>query len=378
MKAKRGAASQKRAAKSKRPSGSGFASNPPRGSEKEGGRPKDAAKATVVESASGATGDASPHRALVDGPASATMEDPAKVDPLDGPDKALVPIPSLTKDDIASLRFDRKLSLDEMIERFEDARRGDNFAATVIANRHFVSEKLLYRFTSAILQVESRTDRAETKEEEAANMRQFRQDLIAHCWSNDYPLKVELQRAEGRLLRVLQGDSIKNDVRRNCGTTTLQVDAFWIVVFAAIAAWEERGKENPELVNVDMQKALTTCAQACRTLDEVNKRLSPSLAAVQKILESADPNVQQEVVAELDDDDVADMSSFAEQVRLFPSGAYGALVVRMSSILDYIMADKYGIAAVGLQPFRFEVPTKEIESKLVTFAKNSQKIRRAR
>lgn len=378
MKAKRGAASQKRAAKGKRATGSGFSSKPSNGPAKKKEESKDAVDRTIMESATGATGDASPHRALVDGPASATMEDPTAAEPVDEPDKPLVPVPTLSQEEIVRLRFDRKLSLDEMIERFEDARRGGDFAGTVLANRHFVTEKLLYRFTSAILQVEYRKDRVDTKEEEVTNMRRFRQDLISYCWSHDYPLKVELQNAEARLLGVLQGDNIKKDVKRNCGTTTRQVDAFWIVIFAAIAAWEERGKENPELVNVDMQKALTAAADACRSLDEVKLRLSPSLFAVQEILQSSDPKVQQGVVGNLEDETIAEMGSFTEQIRLFPTGAYGALVKRMSSILDYVLADKYGIAPTGLQPFRFEAPEKTFESKLVRFSKNSEKVRRSR
>lgn len=331
-----------------------------------------------MEKPSGAPGDASPHRAIVDGPVSATMENPVEEDPLEAFEKPLVELPQLIREEIAELRFDRGQSLDQLIELFEDARSGDQFAATVLANRDLVTERLLYRFTSAILQVENRKTDIDTREEEAANMRQLRTDLIAYCWSNDYPLKVELQNAEARLLGVLQGSNIKKDVARNCGTTTLEVDAFWIVVFAAVAAWEERGRENPELVNIDMQKALTTAAEACRALEEVTTRLSPSLSAVQKILASSDPEVQKEVVADLDDDTIAEMGSFTEQIRLFPSAAYGALVVRMGSILDYIVADKYGIPAGGLEPFRFDLPEVQRGSRLVTFSKNSSQVRPSR
>lgn len=380
MKAKRGsAASQKRTAKNKRVSGEGFGSSPsPKAKAENSDDSTDVLENAVVEPASGATGDASPHRALVDGPASATMDNPAEEDPLDGPDKPLVVLPQLAEEEIAALRFDVRISIDQLIERFEDARQGDQFAAVVVANRHFVTERLLYRFTSAILQVENRKTDTDTKQQEAANMRNLRQDLIAHCWSNDFPLKVELQNAEARLLVVLQGSNISMDVKRNCGTTTLEVDAFWIVIFAAVAAWEERGQENPELVNVNMQQALTTAAEACRTLTEVTTKLSPSLRAVQKILASSDPDVQKEVVAELDDDTIAEMGSFTEQIRLFPTAAYGALVARMSSILDYIFADKYGIQATGLEPFRFDLPQTERISRFVSFSKKSESIRRQR
>lgn len=382
MKAKRGSGtSQKPASKNKRVSGEGFGASPAPSKPKSEKQKHDSAEVLEnarMEEASGAPGDASPHRAMVDGPVSATMENPVEEDTLMAPERPIVELPQLTREGIAKLRFDRRQSLDSLIECFEDARSGDQFAAVVVANRDLVTERLLYRFTSAILQVENRKTDVETRREEGANMRALRTDLIAHCWSNDYPLKVEIQNAEARLLGVLQGSNIKKDVARNCGTTTLEVDAFWIVVFAAVAAWEERGRENPELVNVDMQKALTAAAEACRTLEQVTTRLSPSLKAVQKILGSSDPEVQKEVVADLDDDTITEMGSFTEQIRLFPSAAYGALVVRMGSILAYILADKYGIPAGGLEPFRFELPEVERSSRLVTFSKKSRQVKPSR
>lgn len=384
MNAKRnGAASGKSASKSKRSSaaGTGF-------SKKDAKQPSANGKATAsvqdddeemrtdmeVERTSGAQGDATPHRARVAVPTSAQMENPEE-DILNAPLPPLVQLPELTPERKAELQFDRSEKLDTLIEWFADAHKSDDFGAIIVANRDMITERLLYRFTSAILQVECRTADVEMKMEEAANMRELRKDLIAYCWSLDYPLKVELQAAETRLLNVLKGSTVKQDVAQNCGRTTLEVDAFWIVIFAAVAAWEERGRENPELANVDMQKALAAAADACNTVDEVTTRLSPALKAVQKILTSTDPQIQADVVNNLDDETVAQMGTFTEQIRLFPTAAYGALCSRMGSIVDYIQTVRYGIAVEPITPFRFEVVPMPRTSRLVEFSDRSRKMR---
>lgn len=375
MKTKSGASNEKRAAKkSKRVSsnGMGFAKSSRNGEDRKEAS-KDTSIEGKVEDVSGGAGDATPHRVLVPGPND--MEDPQE-DPLDAPTEPLVSLPALTQDEMKALRFDRGATQDELIDYLEEARRNGNFAASVAANRDFITENLLYRFTSAILQVEMRSTSIESRDEEARNMRELRKELISHCWSLDYSLKAEVQRAEVRLLEVLKGSNIKKDVKRNCGQNGLEVDAFWIVIFAAVAAWEERGRENPELVNVDMQESLAAAADACETVEAVIQFLSPALKAVQKILTSSDPSVQANVVSELDDNTIAQLGSFTEQIRLLPTPAYGALVRRLRSIVNYVLQDKYDIVPPVLDPFRFSLEPLERKSRLVSFSKTSQKLKR--
>lgn len=318
-----------------------------------------------VEQISGGTGNETPHRVLVPEAASSRMMNPQ--DDLQ-PDRDLVAVPTLSEERLAELRLPR-VGLDETVELFEDSRRAGTLAEVVLANRDLVTEKLLYRFTSAIFQVENRSTDVDTREEEAANMRELRKDLIAYTWSIDYPFKVEIQRAEARLLPVLQGTNVTGDIRKSCGSAQLEVDAFWIVIFAAVAAWEDKGQENKELVNVDIQKQLKAAADACDTVDEVQDKLSPALKSLQRILTSTDPSVQATVVEEIDDDMVVRIGTLAEQVRLLPIAAYGALTNRMMTINDYILKVKYDYQVPELEPFRFKLPDMERGSKLANFGK---------
>lgn len=383
MKTKK-SANEKHAARSKRANNNGFsktASKPKPASLVSDSASDPAAESDDTDSmqkevASGASGDATPHRANVPKPTINTLQNPQEEDPLDAPTDPIIPLPTLSPEETKELRFDRRSSLDQLIECLADARKKDSFAAVIVANRDLVTEQLLYRFTSAILQVESRTFAMESREEEARNMRQLRKELIAHCWSFDFPLKVEVQRAEARLLNVLKGSNITKDVARNCGNSTRQVDCFWIVIFAAVAAWEERGRENVELVNVDMQKSLTAAAEACQQDDAVLKYMSNSLKAVQQILAASDPVVQTKVVADMSDEDVCELGSFAEQIRLLPTPAYGGLVQRMRAIMDYCLKEKYDLNPQLLEPFRFELPQEEKKSRLVQFSKSSDQVKR--
>ncbi|CAN8076505.1 unnamed protein product [Agarophyton chilense] len=324
------------------------------------------------EHTSGEQGDETPHRAFTE-PSFRKMDNP-EIDPLDAPTEPLIILPILTRERIKGLRFDPRSQADEVIEHFADAQKRDDFSEVIVANRDFVTETVLYRFTSAILQVEIRGYDLETREEEAQNMRNLRKALIAHCWSLDFPLKVGVQLAEERLLNVLKGGNIKSDVARYCGSSTIEVDSLWIVIFAAVAAWEERGRENPELVNVDMQKSLALAADACKTLKVVNDYLSPSLKAVQEILTSTDPEVQRTVVADFNDETVSELSSFTEKIRLLPTPAYGALVRRLRSIRDYVKSEKYGIEPPTLEPFRFTPVEVKRESKLATISDTKRSV----
>lgn len=365
-----------RAVKSKRPSvsnGTGF--------QKDSDIPKDTESKLDVEPNSitkekvtGNSGDATPHRALV--PKTGTdLKDPQK-EVIPNADRPLAPIPTLSKKEKNELRLDRRLSLDQLIEAFEDARSNNKLDSMVAANRDLVTEKLLYRLTSAILQVETRSTDLETKDEEAANMKEFRRQLIALCWTKDYDKKVAIQMAEARLLPVLQSDRIKRDVETNCGRSTMEVDAFWIVIYAAVAAWEERGKANAQLVNVDVQNALKAAAEVCQASKYFESYLSPSLKLLQTILTSSDPSKQAEIVANIDDDVVSELGEFVEQIRLLPVAAYGQLVDRMDTIFDYIVQKKYGITEERDVALRFNIPYIERASRLVEFAKTSDNFKR--
>lgn len=330
-----------------------------------------------VEEPMGGTGDATPHRVNLPDAKPPSLEDPADDDELDLPEpEPLVELPVLTREELVALRFDLNTSLDQLIEYFADARSRPDFSAVVTANRHLVSEDLLYYFTSAILQVEGRAGASETKDEEARNMRALRKDLVAHCWSFDYALKRAVLLAEQRVLGLLTSDAVDGSVSRVCGRTRVDVIAFWLVIYAAVVAWEERGKENQALVKIDTQKVLKEAADQCRTSKEVRQFLSPCLQAVQEILSSTSSERQVDLVQALTDDDIVELIGLTEAFRLLPSGAYGGLTDRMKEIVEYTLKTRYNIQPRIVEPIRFNPAEIERGSGLVEFSKKALKAKR--
>lgn len=329
-----------------------------------------------AEEPMGGTGDATPHRVNLPDAKPPSLEDPAEDDELDLPEpEPLVELPVLTREELVSLRFDLDTSLDQLIEYFADARSRSDFSAVVTANRHLVSNDLLYYFTSAILQVEGRAQNSETKGEEAQNMRALRKDLVAHCWSFDFDLKRAVLLAEQRVLGLLTNDNVDKNVSRVCGRTQVDVIAFWLVIYAAVVAWEDRGKENQALVNIDTQTVLTQAAEQCRTSKEVREFLSPCLQAVQEILSSINSERQVELVQALTDDDIVELMGLTEAFRLLPSGAYGGLTDRMTEIVEYALNTKYNIQPRIVEPVRFNCSEIERGSGLVEFSKRASRAR---
>lgn len=315
----------------------------------------------VRERTTGEEGNATPHRVSVEN--RRELQDPTKefVDLAD----TEVRLPSLPVTELESLRFKWDTGLDELIEKFEDARKDDKFDAVVWANRHLVTEALLYRFTSAILRVETEKSGAKW-EEESQNMRELRRRLIASTWDFDMPFKRAVLYAEERLMNVLKSSDIKRSFLQRAGASTKEVDAMWVVVYAAVAAWEEQGRENAALQNVDMQNALATVALLMRETDAIGELLNPCLKTAAEVLNLADQNEQSEKLDILVEEDVVKLGELIEQTRLLPINAYNGLTRRLETILDFMLAKRYNIEPLSsrVETIRFEPPKSDFFSNL--------------
>jgi len=269
----------------------------------------------------------------------------------------------------AAARFDWKLSHDEIIQAFQDAKLAGNLEVVVRANRHFVSEAVLYRFTSAILQAQSSGGR----EEEVANMRELRKHLISLSWDIDVSFKRAILAAEERLMTTLQSADVGKMAGRQAGANTSEVDAYWCVVYAAISAWEERGRTNEELSQVDIQASLTKVAAVYSTNERILELISPCFTCVSEVLALTDPQEQSKKLDALNDNDVVKLASYIEQIRLLPVNAYDGLRRRLGTILDFILAKKYNIQPSTIKPFRFEPMEIERGSKIVSIQQTAAK-----
>ncbi len=181
------------------------------------------------------------------------------------------------------------------------------------------------------------------------------------------PFKKAILQAEERLMNVLQSSDVRRNTDRMAGKSQMDVDAFWVVIYAAISAWEEKGRENEALVNIDVQEALSTAATTCRTNARISDFLSPALKVVEGVLNLSDPSAQEEVLDSMSEEDIVTLCTFAEQIRLLPTNAYDGLRRRIQTILDFILSKRHGIEAARIQPVRFHPPDIVRGSKLASF-----------
>jgi len=118
----------------------------------------------------------------------------------------------------------------------------DALAEFVQTNRDLLDYRWLYRLTGELLRAQNT---GETARE--AELRELRARIIRQTQAFDAPLFKQIGEAEGRLGQLLGRYVTKNvpdptsdDVVAASGSSAMQVFAFWMVILAAIAAWESK------------------------------------------------------------------------------------------------------------------------------------------
>lgn len=320
---------------------------------------------------SGEQGDATPHRAF-DADGQPQLEDPiaqvkaeAQEGKLESKPKRLTGI----KPD-SSERWEWGTSIDTCVERLAAAEKDGKLALTVVSNRHFITERFYIQFTSAILQAE-----AEKSTGEAEKMRKLRNEIIAICWEFDSDLRSELYPAEARLVKVIQGDSGKDLgrlVEKNCGSTENAVTAFWIVVFAAVAAWEEKGAMGAD--SSELPKRLQGIAKATENSKNMEALLAPALKSARQVLVATDQNEQVSAFEDADEEVIVDLLTTLERVRIWPQNSYGPLVSKLEQIAEFAVTQVTDTVMPDYRLYEFDRTEMVKESRLIEFIdKNAKK-----
>jgi len=118
----------------------------------------------------------------------------------------------------------------------------DALAEFVQTNRDMLDYRWLYRLTGELLRAQNT---GETARE--AQLRDLRARVVKLTQAFDAPLFKQIGEAEGRLGQLLGRFAAKNvpnpteaETATAAGSTAPQVFAFWMVILAAIAAWESK------------------------------------------------------------------------------------------------------------------------------------------
>jgi len=125
--------------------------------------------------------------------------------------------------------------------------------AFVGTNRDMLDYRWLYRLTAEVLRAQNTGNAARS-----AELRGLRDRIVRLNQRYDAPLFKEIAQAEARLGQVLGLYQMKKappppEIVKAAGQTGAQVFAFWVVLCAAIAAWESK-LEVPSLVDMARNK----------------------------------------------------------------------------------------------------------------------------
>lgn len=123
---------------------------------------------------------------------------------------------------------------------FAAAAEDESLTEFVAANRDLLDYRWLYRLTGELLR-----DKNEGNEARSLELRGLRDRIVKLSQRFDAPLFKQIAEAEGRLGQVLGRYQMKkppaaSEIVKAAGESTIQIFAFWVVLCAAIAAWESK------------------------------------------------------------------------------------------------------------------------------------------
>jgi len=279
------------------------------------------------------------------------------------------PLPTVTADEAASLRWALDSTVDERLDALLALDGGHPLERVVVANRNLLGQRFFIALTSRVLAAESVGNAAA-----AAALRSTRDAVVAITWRVDQPFHAAVLAAESRLMAVVADanpDRATNG--RTVGTSAVDVSAFWTVLYASVTAWEERGRVAPELVNVDVQGALRAVVDRLRGREAAMAVLRPEMGWLGDFF-VADPDAQQEMVAALGDEDdggrgeaiLVGLGTLINQLHLFPVNAYGGLLERLITVYDFAIREVCG-TDTRIEATRFKPEPLRFESQLVKF-----------
>ena len=176
--------------------------------------------------------------------------DAADAPPTEPPPEQPPPTPTTPADDPVfpgwgAARIPGSPTYDAVLAALPPADDADAMAAFVQANRDLLDYRFLYRMTAQLLSVENRGG-------SAATLRAQREGVVRAAQRFDAPLFKQIAEAEGRLGQLLaqnmQAAGKKGKKKRSdaasvvlaAGGQPIQIFAFWLVVVAAMAAWESK------------------------------------------------------------------------------------------------------------------------------------------
>ncbi|KAJ8901916.1 hypothetical protein NDN08_004120 [Rhodosorus marinus] len=255
-------------------------------------------------------------------------------------------IPEISAERKEELRVGFDKDVFGIIEALKNAGEGDQFLETVGANRHLISTSFLYNLTSILLKYESEMDN------DGDVLRKLRAKVLDACAVMDKPYYQAASDADERVREVVGSTDLNSAVVAHSGKTSLEADWFWVVLHAAIAAWELQGSEgNPSPYQKKVYEQLTGALDAFLGLGRTENLLGEEFKLMTRVF-LATAEEKQALLSDLDDEMLVLICLLCCRVERLKFGAYRGLLAKLYDVRNFALRQKYG-KAPGLDPARF-------------------------
>jgi hypothetical protein len=246
------------------------------------------------------------------------------------------------------------LPLDEILLELQSKELETDFLKFCFLNRDNLSYSLLYQITALKLKGE---------EKEAENIRsnkikELRKKILEHIQLIDQPITQSLIVSEKTVKELLtQDDSISN-LDKIIKKNRIDVSSLWIVLTAAISAWENKLKFEEDDNAKTTLKKLKKIKKTVFSDDLVNAFVAKELIFIDSFLFSGTKETAPDLVVE-NLDGIKLLICILEKL---PKSSYGILLAEVSYFYNNLLKSKLGLKKMSLTDTAIQFSPRQINT----------------
>ncbi|KAK4534584.1 hypothetical protein CDCA_CDCA02G0609 [Cyanidium caldarium] len=236
----------------------------------------------------------------------------------------------------------------------------------VVVNRHYFDFRFLYGLTALKISVGTRGER-----DEELQLEMLRARLMLALRIADQPMARALRQCEALLRAVLEQPDVRSETqlvelveRVLSPLDTMHAAAFWLVVHAALAAWQRRRQRHPKSVNETVVYGLMAVRNALLRSSRLRTQLpreylllgevfatgaavedggNETAAEMAAATDDEDARVIQRVTRDSTDDVIINIGALSAFLTARQAHAYGPLAQMVTDVYDTMRSARYDI-----------------------------------
>jgi len=257
------------------------------------------------------------------------------------------------------------ISVETLISNLQEMYLKENFTDFCFLNREHLSYDLLYRLTVLKLKSEENTN----NQNQILKVDGFRKRILETTMVTDQAISQTLILAEKRIKEILNKTQNPEFVIQNIGEDRIHISCFWVVLFAALVAWEKKIGSDDQIANSDTYQKLSTIKEIFVNSEKHQSLLATELKTIQNFLGFENNSNSQSTVGV---DCITGLKLLISQLEKLPSSSYGPLLFQVSKFYNKVFFENYGIKNESLRSQNIVFIPKKIKtkSKLVEIQQN--------